>query len=32
MWTYLAWGGAQIYFLAIMKEAKKDWDIKVILP
>lgn len=32
MWTYLEWGGAQIYFLAIMKQAKKDWDIKVILP
>lgn len=32
MWNYLEWGGAQIYFLAIMKEAKKDWDIKVILP
>lgn len=32
MWNYLEWGGAQIYFLAIMKEAKKDWNIKVILP
>ena len=32
MWNYLEWGGAQIYFLAIMKEAKKDWDVKVILP
>ena len=32
MWNYLEWGGAQIYFLAIMKEAKKDWDIEVILP
>jgi glycosyltransferase involved in cell wall biosynthesis len=32
MWNYLEWGGAQIYFLAIMKAAKKDWDIKVVLP
>lgn len=32
MWNYLEWGGAQIYFLAIMKEAKKDWKIKVALP
>lgn len=32
MWNYLEWGGAQIYFLAIIKEAKKDWDVKVILP
>lgn len=32
MWNYLEWGGAQIYFLAIMKEAKKDWDVTVILP
>ena len=31
-WTYLEWGGAQIYLLAIMKEAKADWDITVILP
>ena len=32
VWNYLSWGGAQIYFLAIMKMAKKDWDIVVILP
>jgi glycosyltransferase involved in cell wall biosynthesis len=31
-WTYLEWGGAQIYLLAIMKEAKADWDVTVILP
>ena len=31
-WTYLQWGGAQIYLIAIMKEAKPDWDIVVILP
>jgi len=32
VWNYLNWGGAQIYLLAIMKEAKADWDIVVILP
>lgn len=32
MWNYLEWGGAQVYFLAIMKEARKDWDVKVVLP
>jgi len=31
-WTYDAWGGAQIYFLAIMKRARSEWDIIVILP
>jgi glycosyltransferase involved in cell wall biosynthesis len=29
---YREWGGAQIYFLAIMKLAKPDWNIKVFLP
>jgi glycosyltransferase involved in cell wall biosynthesis len=32
LWTYLEWGGAQIYMLAIMKQAKPDWEIVVILP
>ena len=32
VWNYLSWGGAQIYFLAIMKVARKAWDILVILP
>src|SRR5690242_3719672 len=32
VWPYVEWGGAQIYFLAIMKLAKKDWDILVLLP
>ena len=31
-WTYLEWGGAQIYFIAIMKDARSDWDILVVLP
>lgn len=32
VWNYLEWGGAQIYFLAIMKQARRNWRIKVILP
>lgn len=32
LWNYIEWGGAQIYLLAIMKEARPDWDIVVILP
>ncbi|MEQ1605256.1 MAG: glycosyltransferase family 4 protein [Pyrinomonadaceae bacterium] len=31
-WTYLEWGGAQVYFMAIMKEALKDWDVITVLP
>lgn len=31
-WPYLEWGGAQIYFLAIIKEALGEWDITVALP
>lgn len=31
-WTYLEWGGAQIYLIAIMKVVKPDWDILVVLP
>ena len=31
-WTYREWGGAQIYFIAIMKVAKADWDVTVVLP
>ena len=32
VWNYLEWGGAQIYLLAIMKEAKADWDVIAVLP
>ncbi|MEP7147998.1 MAG: glycosyltransferase family 4 protein [Acidobacteriota bacterium] len=32
VWNYLSWGGAQVYFLAIMKLAKENWDIIVHLP
>jgi glycosyltransferase involved in cell wall biosynthesis len=31
-WNYLSWGGAQVYFLAIIKLAKENWDIVVHLP
>jgi len=32
LWTYTNWGGAQIYFFAIMKLAREEWDIVVALP
>ena len=32
VWNYLEWGGAQVYFLGIMKLAKAEWDITVLLP
>ena len=32
VWNYVPWGGAQVYLLAIMKAAKADWDMQVILP
>jgi glycosyltransferase involved in cell wall biosynthesis len=32
VWNYLSWGGAQVWFLAIMKIARADRDILVILP
>jgi glycosyltransferase involved in cell wall biosynthesis len=32
VWNYLSWGGAQVYFLAIMKLARDDWEIIVHLP
>lgn len=32
VWNYLEWGGAQVYFLGIMKLAKAEWDITVVLP
>jgi glycosyltransferase involved in cell wall biosynthesis len=31
-WPYVEWGGAQIYFMAIMKAAKADWDVVSIFP
>lgn len=32
LWTYLEWGGAQVYMMAIMKEARADWDVVVAIP
>ncbi len=32
VWNYLSWGGAQVYFLAIIKAARDNWDIIVHLP
>lgn len=31
-WDYIEWGGAQIHFLALMKEARKSFDVVVVLP
>lgn len=31
-WPYIEWGGAQIYFLAIIREAQPKWDVIVVLP
>jgi len=31
-WNYIEWGGAQIHFLALIKEARKEFDASVILP
>lgn len=32
LWSYIEWGGAQIYLLAVMKRAKDLFDITVVLP
>lgn len=32
LWNYRNWGGAQVYFLSIIREALDDWNIKVVLP
>ena len=31
-WNYVDWGGAQIYSLALIKEARKEFDVLVLLP
>ena len=31
-WNYLEWGGAQVHILAIIKEARKHFDVIVALP
>jgi glycosyltransferase involved in cell wall biosynthesis len=32
VWNYLEWGGAQMHLISIMKRARKNWDITVLLP
>jgi glycosyltransferase involved in cell wall biosynthesis len=32
LWTYTNWGGAQVYFFAIMKLAREEWDVLVLIP
>jgi len=32
VWNYIEWGGHQVHMLSIMKVAKADWDITVLLP
>ena len=32
VWNYREWGGAQIYFMSLMKEAKAVYDVLVMLP
>ena len=31
-WDYVEWGGAQIYYFALIKEVKKEFDVKIVLP
>ena len=31
-WNYLEWGGAQVHFLALIKEVKNHFDVLVVLP
>jgi len=32
VWNYREWGGAQIYFMSLMKEAKKIYKVTALLP
>lgn len=32
VWNYREWGGAQIYFLSLMKEAKKSFAVSTLIP
>ncbi len=32
VWNYREWGGAQIYFLSLMKEAKKRFPVSALIP
>lgn len=31
-WDYVEWGGAQIYYFALIKEVKKEFDVRIVLP
>ncbi len=31
-WNYIEWGGAQIYTIALIKEARRSFDVLVLLP
>ncbi len=31
-WNYREWGGAQIYFMSLMKEAKKSYTVTALIP
>lgn len=32
VWNYLAWGGAQMYILSLVRAAKKEFDVIILLP
>ena len=32
VWPYLEWGGAQIYFMGIMKLAKETYQVRAVMP
>lgn len=32
VWNYVGWGGAQIYFFSLMKEAKKHYRVTALVP
>jgi len=32
IWPYTTWGGAQIYFLSLVRNAPKSWKFRVIVP
>lgn len=32
VWNYVEWGGAQIYFLSIIKNAPENWRFTIVLP
>ncbi|HQZ82909.1 MAG TPA: glycosyltransferase [Pyrinomonadaceae bacterium] len=32
IWPYTTWGGAQIYFLSLVRNAPKNWKFRVVVP